>query len=123
MTTPPIAPAPAPVPSALVFPPLSGQYLVLPAAAVDGDTFDFYWLFRDRCRVRGINAPELKGETHLAGLEAKAYLAGMLPNAPTVLTTWGREKYGRCLADLTVNGQSLARAIIQAGHAVPFMDH
>lgn len=109
------------------------EYEVDPASlrAVDGDTVDcvvdlgFRVYLGQRLRLAGINAAEHDTE---AGQQAKEYLAHHLSNAVTarIVTTQGREKYGRLLAHLWVryeaNGpeHDLNADLVRTGHAVPW---
>lgn len=106
---------------------------------IDGDTIlveaDLGWhvAIKTAVRVDGINAPELKTPE---GLAAKKYAQGLLPvGTPVSLLSkellGAFDKYGRVLADLlyapsadpkSAEG-SFARAMIAAGHAVPWDGH
>ncbi len=70
---------------------------------VDGDTIHcqvdlgFGVNFYDMdFRFAGINAPETRGETRVAGLESKAFLTDLLLNKPVIVQTIKdkQEKYG-----------------------------
>lgn len=110
--------------AALTFPPEAGDVLVLPAAAVDGDTVDFYYLVRGRARLYGVNAPEVHSRDaaeKAAGQASKAHLAKLLPAAPVRAKLMGREKYGRALLELyDGDGRSLSQLQVKAGHAKPW---
>lgn len=100
--------------------PKEGTYLILPVRAIDGDTIEFYWLAPDRGRLTGINAPELHGDSRLAGEAAKLFLTGKLPTRP-VPAKVGVEKYGRTLVDVILdNGKTLGQVMIEGGHAKPW---
>ena len=98
---------------------------------IDGDTVEvqidlgFDLSFKSSVRLKGINAPELSGVTKAAGLTAKSYLSGLLPigGQVTVHTDYHRErdKYGRVLGTFWVNGINVNQAMLDAGHAVPYM--
>ena len=103
---------------ALTFPPRAGDYLILPNGAVDGDTFNFYWLVKDSGRLHGINAPEARAP---GGKEAKEFLQKMLPTGPAKVKVHGREKYGRALLDLYLgDGVTASKKMIDAKHAKPW---
>lgn len=77
--------------------------------------------FRIPVRVRGVDAPELRGkcpqETELAR-EAKQFSAGMLrKGSKIILENIERGKYFRLIADIVVDGESLGEALIDSGHA------
>ncbi|HXH86663.1 MAG TPA: thermonuclease family protein [Nitrospira sp.] len=74
---------------------------------VDGDTADvvvelgFYITQTMRLRFNGINAPELKGSTHEAGMKSKLFVEQELGKAKTIgIKTYKIEKYGRYVADI-----------------------
>jgi endonuclease YncB( thermonuclease family) len=70
-------------------------------------------------RMMRMRAPELR---RAGGSEAVAYARSLLPlGLRVVATTWGVEKYGRTLADITLpDGRDFAAEMIRAGHAVPY---
>ena len=105
------------LPDALTFPPRSGFHLILPYEAIDGDTVRFYWLVPDVGRLHGINAPELKSP---GGKEAKDFLTKLLPGKPCAARVLGREKYGRALLELIVDGKSVGQAMIDGKYAKPY---
>jgi micrococcal nuclease len=107
---------------------------------VDGDTVDvdislgFYVKIHERLRLclsngGGINAPEPRGETRVAGKAATAHLVGLLkthaPDGEITVRTFRdrRGKYGRFLASIEVRGKSggpikLCDLMVAHGHAV-----
>lgn len=75
-------------------------------------------------RVRGIDTPEMHGkgkcERLMAGL-AKARVKLLLHGAKRIdLERVARDKYFRILADVSVDGKSLAGILIKEGLAVPY---
>jgi micrococcal nuclease len=100
--------------------PKEGTYLILPVRAIDGDTIEFYWLATDRGRLLGINAPELHGDSRIAGEAAKLFLSSKLPTRP-IPARVGVEKYGRTLLDVILDdGSTLGQVMIKGGHAKPW---
>lgn len=99
----------------------------------DGDTctvdldlgFDIFQ--RHSIRLKGINTPELKGATRIAGLAARDALAGMIEGREVIVRTHKdkAEKYGRYLGTIFVQqGDVLVDVneyMVRAGHAIPFM--
>lgn len=75
-------------------------------------------------RVNGIDAPEIRGkceEEKRAARDAKQFTVSMLRGAKRIeLSDIRRGKYFRILADVLVDGSSLAAALIDAGHARPY---
>jgi len=78
---------------------------------VDGDTADIiiYMGFNismvRRVRMYGINAPEMTGEEHERGVEAKNHLKGLIGDKDIILRSIDdkNDKYGRILAVIYVN--------------------
>lgn len=90
------------------------------ACVVDGDTI---WYRQEKIRLSAIDAPEIsqpkcKGE-HERGLKAQAFLAAKLPEKPGIVRT-GRDKYGRTLAKVLVNGRDVADLLIAEKLARPW---
>lgn len=100
------------------------------ASVYDGDTFKVYlschypiFCKAIPVRVRGVDCPEMKGgteETKAAARAARDFTMDFLKNGKILLRNCGRDKYFRLLCDVKVNGQSLAEALISAGHAVAY---
>jgi micrococcal nuclease len=81
-------------------------------------------------RLYGIDAPEVRGETKLAGLESRDFLSAQILNKDIYIQTFKdkTEKYGRLLGKLymvdpssgdvpTVNEQ-----MVSSGHATTYME-
>jgi micrococcal nuclease len=89
---------------------------------VDGDTVA---RGKQRMRILGIDAPELRGGTcpaveHAKGRDAKQYLANLLSSSDRVTVRRykrQRDRYGRDVVQIWVNGRSVAGQMIKAGHA------
>jgi len=109
---------------------------------VDGDTFivelerEFDFGFhvmakfgaKQTLRLRGVNTPEIVGESREAGMAAKQAVEKLLAKAfgALAVTTHKGDKYGRWLADIYVTLDSgdtinVAHWLIENGHAVPYM--
>lgn len=94
---------------------------------VDGDTFhlllDLGWhiSFQARCRVAGINAPEL---TTAEGRDARVYAEMICP--PGSLVTFishSLDKYGRPLGTiLDADGKSFGDEMVEAGKAARYKE-
>ena len=96
---------------------------------IDGDTIEavvdlgFGVSRKDKFRLAGINAPEMRGEEREAGKAAKEWLVNFLKihnNEVRVQTIKDKQgKYGRYLAELlTSTGEwSINVALVRAGHA------
>lgn len=100
------------------------------ASVYDGDTFRVhlscrYGLFcrSIAVRVRGVDCPEMRGvppETKALAKQARTFTKNFLSGGKILLRNCGRDKYFRILCDVKVNGNSLAEALLDAGHAVPY---
>jgi micrococcal nuclease len=99
------------------------------AKVVDGDTVDvivdlgFSLFKKERCRVAGIDSPESRTrdkKEKAYGLEAKAYLKGLLSSAENLTVRTEKDgKYGRMLGWLycdNIEG-SINNLMIESGHA------
>lgn len=83
------------------------RYLCKLVKVVDGDTIDvevnlgFYLRQEMRLRLRGIDTPEVRGESKERGLVSKAYVKDVLESATTIgIITHKFGKYGRYVADV-----------------------
>lgn len=89
---------------------------------VDGDTF---WLAGEKIRIENIDAPE----THRSGCDAERELGKIARLAlqrhltrglALKITRSGKDRYGRTLARVSVNGRDAGEALVAAGLAVPW---
>ena len=79
----------------------------------------------ERIRLVGIDAPETGTRARceaeaVAGLEAKAAVAGLIRGRPVEITRTGVDRYGRTLARLTAGGIDVDAAMLAAGAAIPY---
>jgi micrococcal nuclease len=86
------------------------------------------WMRNQPIRLRGINTPEVRGESKEAGINARDRLQDLLTQADNkcvIKTVKGDEigMYGRILGELLIEGQeiSLNQILIDEGFAVPYM--
>ncbi len=97
----------------------------------DGDTITFNLLglhpiIGDKIsiRVSGIDTPEIRGKCEKEkydAQQAREMIADILKDAESItLRNIGRGKYFRIVADVFVDGESLANELIEAGMAVPY---
>lgn len=100
---------------------------------VDGDTVEvlvdlgFRRYSREKIRLRGVNAPEPHGETRKQGLAAAAFTQSWFdaiePQDRLLLESHRADSFGRWLGSIYrldpegVVGESLADALLAAGHA------
>lgn len=115
------------------------EYKASVVEVTDGDTvvldidLGMRVVVRHRCRVLGVNTPELHSkdaDERRRAKAAKEFLEVMLlgdpssvaPPAPLIITTQRdkTEKFGRYLVQAVVDGKTLAEHIIAAGHGVAY---
>lgn len=92
--------------------------------AIDGDSYN---CFGERIRLENADTPELHGrcskETELANA-AKLYAQDQLDHAEQVTVIIHerrpRDRYGRTLAKISVDGSDLGKLLIDAGLARPY---
>ncbi len=97
---------------------------------VDGDTLDvdidlgFRTWCRKRVRVLGVNAPEMTGKSRCDGQRAKNWVIRWLASANNLVTIRTHldktDSFGRVLAEIWADGQSLGRELIAAGHGTAY---
>ena len=100
---------------------------------VDGDTvvldFDLgmsHIFIGQHVRLLGIDAPEKRGLSKEAGLEAKHHLQKLISNSIDLMCKTHKDKkgkYGRILVELFDNGNNLNQQMIKDGHALPMDEH
>jgi endonuclease YncB( thermonuclease family) len=91
---------------------------------VDGDTLIMdlslgwkTWRLAERCRLAGINCPEMDTPQ---GVAAAAFVVAVLTSADVTFTSHSLDKYGRPLGHVRLaDGRILNTLILDAGHAVP----
>lgn len=100
---------------------IDGDTVALPCDPTKG----IYPGCAERVRLLGIDAPEVGSHARcpaelIAGLDAKAALAGLIRRHPVDITRTGRDRYGRTLARLAVGGRSVDAEMLAAGAAIPY---
>lgn len=84
---------------------------------IDGDTIQ---LGRERIRVEGLDAPEMKGlcedESAVARL-ARDRLSELLDGRKVVIDRHGRDKYRRTLASVSADGEDVGAVLVSEGLA------
>lgn len=100
---------------------------------IDADTLDvsisqgMHTYRVDRLRLLGLNAPEVRGVTRVAGLAATAYVVDWMAVAvgewPLRTETHKSDVFGRYLAVVwrVIDGACLNDDLLESGHAVPFI--
>jgi micrococcal nuclease len=109
---------------------LAGPYPAEIVRVIDGDTVEariHIWLGQDQTthiRLRGIDAPELRGHCpgeREAAAAARDHLAHLLALGRVTVTDISTDKYGgRVDARIRLpDGTDISAAMIKAGHALP----
>jgi len=100
------------------------KYRATVIKVVDGDTIDvdidlgfFTVLHRQRIRLHGIDAPEVRGSERFEGLEAKAWLEQKIGGKEIELVTFkdAKGKYGRWLGVIYLRGQNINQLMVEKG--------
>lgn len=104
-----------------------------PVRVVDGDTIrvtvDLGFYLRNTVQVRllGVDTPEPRGETRMAGLLAHEFVLAWMEEAtasglewPLTIATAKSDSFDRWLARVNraIDGRSLTNDLVDAGHAV-----
>lgn len=106
------------------------QYNAKVVSVYDGDTLRAdidlgfsTWVRGVDIRLHGINAPEMHGDTKVAGTKARDALRELVLGKEVVIDTFKDkvEKYGRYLAKVTCAGVCANQLLVDQGLAVPFM--
>lgn len=88
-----------------------------PLAVTDGDTLQ---LGPERIRITGLDTAELRAqcdaERRLALLSARR-LEVLIASGEVAIERRGRDRYGRTLARVTVDGVNIAETMIREGYA------
>lgn len=102
------------------------RYSAVVRRVIDADTIDLdvdmgfrAWRMRERFRLAGINAPEMRGPQRVAGQAAKVWLEAALPvgSAVVIETAKDPDSFGRWIATVWCDGVCLNEALVHAGHA------
>jgi micrococcal nuclease len=105
------------------------KYNAAVVRVVDGDTIDvsidlgFKIFSVQRIRLKGVDTPEIYGRTtpeeKELGKAASEYVKELLPVGKQIVVETSKNKkgkYGRYLAVIWVDGQSLNQMLIESGH-------
>ena len=77
-------------------------------------------IVRRRCRLYGMDTPEMRGPDRERAIGAREALAALLPRRIFVLHILGLDKYGRLLVKIRARGRDVGELMILQGHAVPY---
>ena len=102
------------------------SYKAIVKSVHDGDTFTAdidlgfgVWLKGQNIRLFGINAPEVRGEFRSLGFTSRDRLSQLTINKEILLETIKdkKEKYGRWLGVVSVDGKNVNDMLVQEGFA------
>lgn len=82
---------------------------------IDGDTVIAGGI---RYRLAMIDAPETD---QAFGVEATAFLRGLVESAEVTFAGTQKDQYGRTIANASINGVSIAEVMVENGYAWPYM--
>lgn len=105
------------------------EYSAIVLKCVDGDTVDaqldlgFNVYIKERFRLIGINAPEMHGESKVAGLVTQARLKELIEGKIVTIQSHKVEKYGRWLARIWLPKtlESVNDLLVRENLATPYM--
>ena len=106
---------------AVSFPPEDGTVLFFVTRVIDGDTVEGGLLVKQHVRLRGINSPEIRIEG--VPEPARDRLTALCNSKLCVMALYGRDKYGRMLADIyppEVGGKTASQILLAEGLAKPY---
>jgi micrococcal nuclease len=121
--------------SILVFLPLissassikTNEYQADVIRVLDGDTvalkiyLGFGITLESHCRLDGVNSPELHGDTYTNAMESKKFVYSMVMGKRIKLLTMDdkRDKYGRVLGIIMVDGKNVNQMLLDKKLAIP----
>lgn len=105
--------------------PVNNYFKALVKDVIDGDTIECLIalpldvFLKSHVRLYGVNTEELKSKSKKA-LDAKEYMLTTLLNKNVTLNVYGKEKYGRILADVYLDAELINQTLITNGLAVEY---
>lgn len=107
------------------------EYNAIVRSIYDGDTLRAdldlgfnVWAKNEPLRLYGINTPELRGETLTEARKSRDWLLEQIPIGTEIIVKTikdKKEKYGRYLAIIYVDGRNLNEELVANGLAVPYI--
>lgn len=104
-------------------------YSAYVTSVYDGDTITVdldlglgVWMRGQKLRLYGINTPELRGSERKEGMIVRDYVRGEILNTFVLIKTHKdkKGKYGRWLAEVFKDGNSLNDELLSLGFAKPY---
>ncbi len=100
-------------------------YRAVVTRVIDGDTYitridlGFRASLEISLRLHGVDCPEMPTDE---GKAATAFVRALLTNSPVLVQTYRDQRtFARWVADVWIDGQSLAEVLVAAGHAKPLI--
>jgi micrococcal nuclease len=97
----------------------------------DGDTITINfslgfhtWIMKQIIRLQGVNTPEVRGESKEQGKISRDALAARILGKDVIIKTKKgdkKDKYGRWLGVIYLDGENINQWLIDNGYGVPFM--
>lgn len=93
----------------------------------DGDTVTLdidmgfnHWIKARKCRLHGIDTPELRGQDREAGIAARNRLRQLILNQPVIVRSIKDKsgKFGRLLVEIYCHGANINQQLVNEQHAI-----
>ena len=104
-------------------------YRAVCTSVYDGDTVTLdidlgfgHWIKGRKCRLFGINTPELRGDDKESGIAARNRLRQLINNQPVLIKSIKDKsgKFGRLLVEIYCHGANVNQQLINERHAVQY---
>ena len=105
------------------------EYQAIVTGVYDGDSITVdvdlgmrVWLHKQKLRLAEIDAKSIKGEERESGLAARGFLRNLVLGKKIVIRTKkdAKEKYGRWLAEIELDGAVVNELMLSSGHAAEY---
>ena len=105
----------------LLFPALVSAQTV--RAVHDGDSYKIEGLVTEWVRIEGVDCPEILWPGHITASQPMGEAVGdsvreLIKGRKVEMKTYGKDIYGRTLAQITIDGRDLAEIILERGWGV-----
>lgn len=90
------------------------------SVTVDLDLGMRVWQRGIKCRLAGIDTPELRADEREAGLAARNRLRQLILNQEVIVHTQKTGKYGRWLVTIYSDGININQKLLAEGHATEY---
>ena len=105
------------------------EYQAVVTGVYDGDSITVdvdlgmrVWLHKQKLRLSEIDAKSIKGAERESGLAARDFLRSLVLGKKIVIRTKkdAKEKYGRWLAEIELDGAVVNELMLSSGHALEY---